>query len=105
MNRFFIILFYLKNLLNLKFEEEKDVLVYHEEVKLVNFCYKIFHTNENNGFFKYKVADKSINKCIGHFYTDLHPRDGKYSNPAVFDIIVKYFKYFKYLHLILYQTF
>jgi len=55
-------------LLNLKFEEIANVPSYHEEVRL------------------FQVKDQQTQEIIGHFYTDLHPRDGKYGHAAVFGI-------------------
>ncbi|CAF0714449.1 unnamed protein product [Brachionus calyciflorus] len=57
-----------QQLLNLKFEEVHDAPKYHEELKL------------------YKVTDNLTNETIGYFYTDLHPRDGKYGHAAVFGL-------------------
>lgn len=55
-------------MLNLKFEEITDAPKYHDELKL------------------YKVNDNLTNETIGYFYTDLHPRDGKYGHAAVFGL-------------------
>ena len=43
---------------------------------------------------KYKVIDLITNQPTCHFYTDLHPRDGKYGHAAVFEIIVNLFFFF-----------
>jgi thimet oligopeptidase len=56
--------------LSLKFEEIKDFSTYHEELRL------------------FKVIDTTSTETIGYFYTDLHPRDGKYGHAAVFGIRV-----------------
>ena len=57
-------------LLSLKFEEMKEFSTYHEELRL------------------FKVTDAKTNETVGYFYTDLHPRDGKYGHAAVFGIRV-----------------
>jgi Zn-dependent oligopeptidase len=57
-------------LLSLKFEEVEDFSTYHEELRL------------------FKVTDAITNNLVGYFYTDLHPRDGKYGHAAVFGIRV-----------------
>ena len=55
-------------LLGLKFEEITNAKAYHDEVRL------------------FQVKDNQTQQVIGHFYTDLHPRDGKYGHAAVFGI-------------------
>lgn len=35
---------------------------------------------------QFEVYDKESNQFMGHFYLDLHPRDGKYGHAAEFDI-------------------
>jgi Zn-dependent oligopeptidase len=55
-------------LLGLKFEEITNAKTYHDEVRL------------------FQVKDNQTQQVIGHFYTDLHPRDGKYGHAAVFGI-------------------
>lgn len=57
-------------MLNLDFEEIKGTQVYHDEVRL------------------FSAKDKETNEIIGHFYVDLHPRDGKYGHAAVFGVQV-----------------
>ena len=49
----------------------KEFSTYHEELRL------------------FKVIDTFSHEIIGYFYTDLHPRDGKYGHAAVFGIKVK----------------
>ncbi len=60
-----------QTLLNLEFTEVKEEKMYHEEVRL------------------FSVKDKETNEVIGHFYVDLHPRDGKYGHAAVFGVKVR----------------
>ena len=57
-------------MLSLKFEEMKDFSTYHEELRL------------------FRVNDAITGETIGYFYTDLHPRDGKYGHAAVFGLKV-----------------
>lgn len=57
-----------QTLLGLTFEEVPGQKMYHEEVKL------------------FSVTDNETKQIIGHFYFDLHPRDGKYGHAAVFGI-------------------
>ncbi|RMZ95018.1 thimet oligopeptidase, partial [Brachionus plicatilis] len=45
-----------------------DAPKYHQELKL------------------YKVTDSITGQVVGYFYTDLHPRDGKYGHAAVFGL-------------------
>jgi thimet oligopeptidase len=55
-------------LLGLEFQEIVDKPSYHDELRL------------------FKVIDNLTKEVVGHFYTDLHPRDGKYGHAAVFEI-------------------
>ncbi len=57
-----------QTLLNLDFDEVVGQIMYHDEVKL------------------YSVRDRETKEIIGHFYTDLHPREGKYGHAAVFGV-------------------
>jgi len=59
-----------QELLSLRFAElPKDKRhVWHEDVK------------------QFEVYDKESNAFMGHFYLDLHPRDGKYGHAAEFDV-------------------
>jgi len=57
-----------QTLLHLKFEEINDISRYHDELRL------------------FSVRDNLTKNIIGYFYTDLHPRDGKYGHAAVFGI-------------------
>ena len=56
---------FFKLLLSLKFEEIKDSQSYHADVRL------------------FRVHDVKTDRTIGHFYIDLHPREGKYGHACV----------------------
>lgn len=58
-----------QQLLGVTFTEVKDAETWHSDVKL-------FH-----------VKDTASGKDIGWFYTDLHPREGKYGHAAAFTLI------------------
>ncbi len=47
------------------------------------------------------MKDKDSQSIIGYFYTDLHPREGKYGHAAVFPIIVGKLIYLFFLTLII----
>jgi len=57
-----------QQVLSLRFQElpKEKSHVWHEDVK------------------QYEVYDKKTDKFVGHFYLDLHPRDGKYGHAAEF---------------------
>lgn len=48
--------------------EKIEGQVYHEEIKL------------------YQVRDKETREMLGFFYTDMHPREGKFGHAAIFPI-------------------
>jgi thimet oligopeptidase len=56
-----------EKLFNVRFEEEQEPNVWHEEVRK-------FNVKENN-------------KVIGSFYFDLYPRDDKFNHAAVFSLV------------------
>eukprot|EP01112_Ceratiomyxa_fruticulosa_P019252 TRINITY_DN6277_c0_g1_i3.p1 TRINITY_DN6277_c0_g1~~TRINITY_DN6277_c0_g1_i3.p1 ORF type:complete len:752 (+),score=161.54 TRINITY_DN6277_c0_g1_i3:2123-4378(+) len=57
-----------QDLLSLRFELEPDAQVWHDDVST------------------YAVYDKKTNDLMGHFYLDMHPREGKYSHAAAFPL-------------------
>jgi len=58
-----------QELLGLKFTEIEKFDSWHPEVRL------------------FVVHDKESGKRMGHFYLDLHPRDGKYGHAAIFHLL------------------
>eukprot|EP00929_Paragymnodinium_shiwhaense_P111754 TRINITY_DN80040_c0_g1_i1.p1 TRINITY_DN80040_c0_g1~~TRINITY_DN80040_c0_g1_i1.p1 ORF type:complete len:716 (-),score=180.36 TRINITY_DN80040_c0_g1_i1:75-2222(-) len=58
-----------QELLNLKFVEIHNFDTWHPEVRL------------------FVVHDASSGDRMGHFYLDLHPRDGKYGHAAIFHLL------------------
>lgn len=58
-----------QDLLGLSFAEVKDFDSWHKEVRL------------------FKVDDRGSGDRVGHFYLDLHPRDGKYGHAAIFHLL------------------
>ncbi|KAI9598436.1 thimet oligopeptidase-like protein [Syncephalis fuscata] len=57
-----------ETVLGLKFKEIQNPPVWHPDVRL------------------FEVTDTASNDIIGHFYLDLHPRDGKYTHAACFGL-------------------
>ncbi|KAI8048092.1 thimet oligopeptidase 1 [Syncephalis plumigaleata] len=57
-----------ETVLGLKFKEIHSPPVWHPDVRM------------------FEVADAACNEVIGHFYLDLHPRDGKYTHAACFGL-------------------
>ncbi|KAJ1808498.1 metalloendopeptidase, partial [Coemansia sp. RSA 2598] len=55
-----------QNMLGLRFNKVDDAPVWHPDVEM----YEIWEANDDNKF-------------VGHFYLDLHPRDGKYNHACV----------------------
>jgi len=58
-----------QELLGLKFAEITSFDRWHEDVRL------------------FVVSNEASGDCIGHFYLDLHPRDGKYNHAAIFHLL------------------
>lgn len=58
-----------QELLGLKFTEIPEFDRWHPEVRL------------------FDVVDASMGTRMGHFYLDLHPRDGKYNHAAIFHLL------------------
>jgi thimet oligopeptidase len=58
-----------ERLLGVRFTEIPEPGAWHEDVKL------------------FEIRDAGDGRRIGHFYLDLHPREGKYSHAAVMDVI------------------
>ena len=84
-----------QSLLGLVFEEvNDDEPLHHPEAKLVMIFASDFFVPKVKSLMihfiiiKYRVLDSESKKVIGHFYTDLHPRDGKYGHAAVFPLRV-----------------
>jgi len=63
-----------QRVLGLRFEEVKDVVVWHEDVRM------------------FGVYDLETDAFMGHFYLDLHPREGKYTHAAAFPLQPTYIK-------------
>jgi thimet oligopeptidase len=61
-----------EKLLGLKFMQEKDVEVWHDDVE----CYSVF--------------DAATDELQGYFYLDLFPRPGKYSHQCVYPLRPSY---------------
>ncbi|UPT72714.1 MAG: Zn-dependent oligopeptidase [Elusimicrobiota bacterium] len=59
-----------QRVLGLKFSEVKGAKVWHPDVKL------------------FEVANAADGVVIGHFYLDLHPREGKYTHAAAFPLLM-----------------
>lgn len=59
-----------QELLSLKFERDAELekAAWHEEVKA------------------FRVTDSNSHELVGYFYSDLHPRDGKYGHAACFGL-------------------
>ncbi|RKP26779.1 soluble angiotensin II-binding protein-like protein [Syncephalis pseudoplumigaleata] len=57
-----------ETVLGLKFKEIEKPPVWHSDVRM------------------FEVTDAASNEVIGHFYLDLHPRDGKYTHAACFGL-------------------
>uniref|UniRef100_A0A183AL25 Peptidase_M3 domain-containing protein n=1 Tax=Echinostoma caproni TaxID=27848 RepID=A0A183AL25_9TREM len=57
-----------QHLLGLTFAQVETTNVWHPDVEM------------------YSVTDADSNTLLGYFYLDLHPREGKYSHAAVFDL-------------------
>ncbi|KAG8182942.1 hypothetical protein JTE90_010571 [Oedothorax gibbosus] len=57
-----------QGLLGLKFNEIKEVELWHEDVKM------------------YSVEDLSTGELLGYFFLDLHPREGKYGHACVSEL-------------------
>ena len=58
-----------QELLSLKFTELHEFDAWHDEVR----CFV--------------VHDEETGDLIGHFYMDLHPREGKYGHAAIFHLL------------------
>lgn len=63
-----------EQLLGLKFIEVKSTSVWHDEVKL----FDVYNFNYDNS---------ARGEKLGSFYLDLHPRPGKYTHAAAFDLV------------------
>lgn len=61
-----------QELLGLIFTELHDFSTWHEEVRL------------------FMVHDSDSSQLVGHFYLDLHPRDGKYNHAAIFHLLKRW---------------
>jgi len=61
-----------QELLGFKFDEISDFDTWHPSVRL------------------FRVSDTASQARVGHFYLDLHPRDGKYGHAAIFHILKKW---------------
>ncbi|KAI9229256.1 MAG: hypothetical protein DHS80DRAFT_22524 [Piptocephalis tieghemiana] len=57
-----------EQVLGLQFKKSEEASVWHKDVVT------------------YEVHDKKSNELIGHFYLDLHPREGKYGHAACFGL-------------------
>ncbi|RKP06668.1 thimet oligopeptidase-like protein [Thamnocephalis sphaerospora] len=57
-----------ETVLSLKFNEIEQPPVWHKDVRM------------------FQVSDAASGETIGHFYLDLHPRDGKYTHAACFGL-------------------
>ena len=63
-----------QNLLSLRFEEIYEFQRWHSDVRL----FAVYNNTDSN------------DSLIGHFYLDLHPRDGKYTHAAIFHLLKKH---------------
>lgn len=63
-----------QDLLSLRFQEIAEPHVWHEDVRM------------------FAVHDADTSDFLGHFYLDLHPRDGKYGHAAAFPMLSRYLR-------------
>ena len=64
-----------QELLSLQFEEIFEFQAWHKDVRL---------------FSVYDASVSSGGKHLGHFYLDLHPREGKYTHAAIFHLLKRH---------------
>jgi Zn-dependent oligopeptidase len=65
---------------------EQTLMIYQELLGL-NFTEIFTHWKWHEGVRCFIVRDTASNDLVGHFYLDMHPREGKYSHAAIFHLV------------------
>lgn len=75
-----------QSLLGLTFVHVPDAKAWHPDVKLVWFRDDDILFKTDPIFVQYRVDDSQSGETMGYFFLDMHPRDGKYSHAAIFNL-------------------